>query len=168
MLCAVTAPVAAADFGILNFPDASDAGIVPITDDNADLNSCRDLGLDSTGYCYVGSEDTGTCSNPDGFSATFDASDLDDITWSANSFVDAVVVKDGSAMGNAYVYHPNDLMSDGGLWTPRPDVGEGSLSHIFFCYSSTPVPEFPVVALPVGLIIGFLGVVVFIRSTKEE
>ncbi|HSQ93116.1 MAG TPA: hypothetical protein VLL74_02330, partial [Methanoregula sp.] len=152
MLCAVTAPVAAADFGILNFPGASDAGIVPIIADNNDLNSCEDLGLDSTGYCYS-EEITGTCSNPDGFSATFDASDLDDITWSANSFVDAVVVKDGALLANGYLYHPNELMSDGGLWATKNAAGGGSLSHIFLCYSSTPVPEFPVVALPVGLII---------------
>ena len=33
---------------------------------------------------------------------------------------------------------------------------------------SVPVPEFPAIALPVGFIIGILGAVLYIRSTREE
>jgi choice-of-anchor C domain-containing protein len=34
--------------------------------------------------------------------------------------------------------------------------------------SIVPVPEFPMIALPVGLIVGILGAVFYIRSTKED
>ena len=34
--------------------------------------------------------------------------------------------------------------------------------------NNVPVPEFPTVALPAALIIGLIGVVLFIQKSKEE
>jgi hypothetical protein len=166
---AILAPVNAAEFAIQPFDDASDAGIVPITAENSDINSCEDLGLSLSAYCIDESANPiGGCSNPDGFSAVYDATDLYDISWSSNYPVDAIVVKDGALEGNAYVYDPNDRTSDSGLWTPLPANGAGGISHVFFCYSTpTQTPEFPVVALPVGMIIGLVGVVLVLKKTKE-
>jgi hypothetical protein len=31
----------------------------------------------------------------------------------------------------------------------------------------TPIPEFPAIALPVGFIVGILGAVLYLRSTRE-
>ena len=35
------------------------------------------------------------------------------------------------------------------------------------CGGGTPVPEFPTIALPIALIIGFLGAVLFIQETRK-
>ena len=168
-VCAILAPVNAAEYAIQPFDDASDAGIYPITAENPDINSCEDLGLSLSAYCLDESGDPiGECSNPDGFSAVYDATDLFDISWSSNYPVDAIVVKDGALEGNAYVYYPNALTSDSGLWTPIPANGAGGISHVLFCYSTpTQTPEFPAVALPVGMIIGLVGVVLVLKKTKE-
>jgi hypothetical protein len=175
-LIACTGVASAALVVIPEFP-ASDAGIFPLTGPNNELNSCNDLGL-SEYSCTKSDTSSGTCQKLDGFTATFDATDTHDISWGSNFVVDAVIVKDGSNPANMYRYSPG-LKSDGGL-TVAPqhwDIGDpfpttptyGGISHIMFCYNPTiPTPEFPTVALPVGMIIGLLGAVFYIRGTKEN
>jgi hypothetical protein len=50
--------------------------------------------------------------------------------------------------------------------------GEPDYNDVFLSVACTPdpinAPEFPTLALPAGLIIGMLGVVLFIQKTKEE
>jgi hypothetical protein len=49
--------------------------------------------------------------------------------------------------------------------------GDGDFNDVVLTVSCTrdvtPVPEFPAIALPVGFIVGILGAVLYIRSTKE-
>jgi hypothetical protein len=43
-----------------------------------------------------------------------------------------------------------------------------ALDNIGITVSSTPVPEFPTMALPVALIVGMLGAILFIQKTKDN
>jgi hypothetical protein len=66
--------------------------------------------------------------------------------------------------GNSYVYDPpTESLGDKTLIAPTTNA----ISHVEFCYDSVTVPEFPALALPVGMIIGFLGSVTFVRVKKE-
>jgi len=104
-----------------------------------------------------------------GFHVNIGVSDSQNIWWNSNYPVDAVIVKDGSNDANYYTYDPA-ASGDTGLKTTLNPAGKvGATSHIAFCYHpSVPSPEFPAVALPVGMIIGFLGVVLFVRGTQEN
>jgi hypothetical protein len=50
---------------------------------------------------------------------------------------------------------------------PIPDT-TGSLDYYWYTWFCKQVPEFPTVALPITLIVGFLGVVLFIQRTKKN
>jgi len=50
-------------------------------------------------------------------------------------------------------------------------VGAGTTTFVFGLVAATPAiptPEFPSMALPVGLVVGLLGAVLFMKSTKEN
>ena len=104
-----------------------------------------------------------------GFTVDIGVSNSQDISWNSNYPVDAVIVKDGSNDANYYTYVPAALSDTGLKTTLNPAGNIGATSHIAFCYHpSIPSPEFPAVALPVVMVIGFLGVVLFVRGTKEN
>lgn len=99
----------------------------------------------------------------------------------ATELVQAVILKNGNCLGNPtgactnlYEYDPA-VTADTLLSVPPMDYSEkdgykfGDVSHISFCYTgSEDVPEFPTLALPVAMIIGFLGLILFVRGTKEN
>lgn len=101
------------------------------------------------------------------------------VTWTSNWPVSAVITKDGGGM-HVYAYRydaeTSDLLSPsnyGGVEIPENAAGNhGAISHLIFCYTpgddQQQVPEFPALALPIGMIIGFLGLVLFVKSTKEN
>jgi len=118
---------------------------------------------------YETGSSSGTFTNSDGFRVTVNVADSQNIGWSSNWPVVAVIAHDGGDYLNYYLYTPGQ-MSDTGLKTPFNHGGNpGAVSYLRFCYSEgTSAPEFPAVALPVGMIIGFLGLVLYIRGTKEN
>ena len=52
--------------------------------------------------------------------------------------------------------------------TPSSACGVALDNVIVISNGSVPVPEFPTMALPVGAIVGILGAVFYIRSTREQ
>ncbi|NYT06219.1 MAG: hypothetical protein GKC04_07635 [Methanomicrobiales archaeon] len=91
--------------------------------------------------------------NNDGEAISFD--------WSAVSSVEirAVIVKDGNAGTNVYIY-PSVVFSDTGLQSPSAK----QISHVEFCYDGpTNVPEFPTLAMPLMMIIGLLGAILILK-----
>ena len=113
----------------------------------------------------------GLHTNPlDGFKVEIGITNSQNIWWTSKNYpVDLVIVKDGSNDVNYYTYMPS-AMSDTGLQTTLNSAGQvGGTSHIAFCYTpGTSAPEFPAVALPIGMIIGFLGLVLYVRGTREN
>lgn len=61
-----------------------------------------------------------------------------------------------------------DTFSDTGLHAPVNTNNNKwyGISHIDVC-DYNPVPEFPTVALPVGMLVGFLGIVTVFTGRKE-
>ncbi|MDG6257093.1 MAG: hypothetical protein QCH35_05780 [Methanomicrobiaceae archaeon] len=97
--------------------------------------------------------------------------DLDEIIqfdWkSEDIYVTCVIVKGGSG-ANLYSYYleyPEGLLEDTVLLPP--DIY--AVSHITFCgyKGDVPVPEFPTLALPAGLLVGMLGLVFAVRKKNE-
>jgi hypothetical protein len=127
---------------------------------------------------------TGSYSNGLGFSVKINVMDPGNIYWGeATEPVHTVIVKDGKYYAesgnwaNVYTYVPTPRAgyTDNSLYVPPMDIDSlkfGQVSHITFCYTEDDdqqqVPEFPALALPVGMIIGFLGIVLYIRGTKEN
>ena len=110
------------------------------------------------------------------------------VTWEANAPVCSVITKNGG--GNkyfvydytpTYVVQADESSGDfGGLGVPHNGNNYGKISHLTFCYkpgdhSNDPlpppvgvsVPEFPTVALPIGMIIGVLGLVYVVTSREK-
>ena len=52
----------------------------------------------------------------------------------------------------------------------NPNVGEPDNNDVIMdvACNTFPVPEFPTMALPAALIVGFVGAILFIKSTKEN
>ena len=80
-----------------------------------------------------------------------------------------VIVKDGNDGANFYNFGPSGIMGHDYLTTPFD--GNKGISNIHFCFAagSYPppvVPEFPTVALPVGMLIGLVGLVYFVRTRE--
>jgi hypothetical protein len=83
-----------------------------------------------------------------------------------------VIVKDGIDGAFFYDYRPGGTNGDTYLTTPdqcppKNNCPKG-ISHVNFCFTTgpyvpPPVPEFPTVALPVGMLIGLVGLVYFVR-----
>jgi len=142
------------------------AGPVTVPNDQA---TCALISPGSTEYRIEDSDLVDGPHSSGGFNVIIAISDSQNIGWSSNSPVDVVIVKDGSNDANYYTYIPGAL-GDSGLRTPLNGAGNvGDTSHIAFCYQpSIPSPEFPVAALPVAMIIGFVGVILFVRGTKED
>lgn len=98
--------------------------------------------------------------------------------WRTETWAPEVILVKGGPAANVYNYityadaTPGvaDTMEDFGLHAPdNPDNPNGiwyGISHIDFC-GGVPTPEFPTIALPVGMIIGFLGIVSLVRGKKE-
>jgi hypothetical protein len=114
--------------------------------------------------------------NPAGPSGTFTMVFSDpQLDWTSTIGVDAVIVKGASVYPNIFTYNPESFGADG-LITPlvtnpgQPNGFHPAISHVEFCYDDddNQVPEFPTLALPVAMIIGFLGLVHVVRSTKEN
>jgi hypothetical protein len=114
---------------------------------------------------------SGTFTFPDGFDVTVNVDDPQNIIWNSNYPVDAAIVSGAVVTGAvngqfSYVYDPAQT-SDSGLKTP-----EGSaLANLRFCYhQETPIPspEFPTAALPLSMIIGFMGIILLIWRTKKN
>jgi len=88
------------------------------------------------------------------------------LDWSSNFDVDAVVVKGGNA-GNLYVYEGTQFTrGDTDLRAPLKNDQYPTLSHLDFCFE-TPVPEFPTLALPVGMIVGIVGLVYVVKKRED-
>ena len=53
----------------------------------------------------------------------------------------------------------------------KNDAGDGDYNDVIMtvsCTAGVPIPEFPTIALPVALVVGLIGAVLFIKSTKEN
>jgi len=165
-----------ADKPVLAPGDTSDAGITPyIVDSN--IKTCAGLaaaGVPCTGTefdiqsPYPGTYDLGT-----GQTITIDQIDDHTIAWSTvtNTKVSCIFMK-GADGGDVYSYcYPAGSNSgDSGLTTAKVNGNYAGISHIVLCYITAvyppPVPEFPTVALPVGMLIGLVGLVYFVRTRE--
>ena len=83
----------------------------------------------------------------------------------------------GDGLDHALVIGPvNEIYTVGfediyGVRTIPGVPGDGDYNDVVLTVACTrdvtPIPEFPAIALPVGLIIGILGAVLYLRSTRE-
>ncbi len=90
------------------------------------------------------------------------------VDFTSNFDVGVVVVK-GGPYADIFTY-PAGIRADTGLHAPvNPENGEYyGISHVNICNpSDTNVPEFPTLAIPAGLLVGFIGLVSTLRSRKE-
>jgi len=97
------------------------------------------------------------------------------VDWRADFGPELLIVK-GGTLANIYNYKDYadatpgvaDTLSDTGLHAPYNPHNEKwyGISHIDMCDYNA-VPEFPTVALPVGMLIGFLGIVTVFHARKE-
>jgi hypothetical protein len=112
--------------------------------------------------------------------ATFDpGKDAKLVSWESSEPVSAVITKDGGGTKvYLYTYDPaatSDKQTGdfGGVQVPANKNNFGAISHLTFCYGSgvfpppTPVPEFPTLALPVGMMIGFAGMILLVKSREN-
>jgi hypothetical protein len=97
--------------------------------------------------------------------------DINAFDFSAATFdVQEVVVK-GSTKERVYDYstvNPKPVTADTLLSTPPFVVGGNkypAISHINFCGIAT--PEFPTIAVPVGMLIGIVGIVYVVRKRED-
>jgi hypothetical protein len=93
------------------------------------------------------------------------------VAWTSTIPICAVVVADGEPAG-AYLYEYDPAAySDSGLTTPiNPESGNyPDISYVLFCYKPyIPTPEFPTLAVPVGLLIGVVYAVGTVRARRVE
>jgi hypothetical protein len=148
----------------------SAGGIVPVLfEDNH--NTCEELGCPGTTY-DIDKTSGYTGTYPLGSSGTITiTSDDKIIAWSSDVDINCIALKAGNG-GDLYCYDP-PARSDARLSTPLNTNGDvlqpRDISHITICYDTdTAVPEFPALFLPVIMIIGVLGVVLFIQKTREH
>jgi hypothetical protein len=162
-------------FGLISIILIACTGIVsatvtgPVFYDHKNVQ-CSDIMPGYTGMMFEAANNgvSGSFTNStDKFHVNVLVEDSQDIIWSSNYPVDAVITKDGGNYVNYYLYDPAAI-SDSGLKTPfNPSGQPGAVSHLRFCYHvATTAPEFPAIALPIGMLIGLLGLVLIIR-TKE-
>jgi hypothetical protein len=158
------------------------AGITPVVWTNGPYNAdahtarggnpdCADIGcsaeivkIEDASYLQLNSTHTENLDGGHWIKITIGAT-LQQISWESDALISCVIVKGGSS---AYVYqYPQGATHDEGLVTPPNSAGNFGLSHITFC-NMIATPEFPTLALPVTLLIGIFGVVLFIQRSKEE
>jgi len=161
------------------------AGITPVVWTNGEYNAdahtapggnpdCADIGcsaeivkIEDPSYLQLNSEHTENLAGGHWIKITI-GDTLQKISWESDALISCVIVKGGDS---AYVYqYPQGATHDEGLLTPpnpSPSGANFGLSHITFC-NMIATPEFPTMALPVGLLIGIFGVVLFIQRSKEE
>lgn len=98
------------------------------------------------------------------------ATDENSIDWRANFDVGCVVMKGSNGYDTYYCTYANKN-DDTKMSTPiNPSGKPAGISHILICYTppdNYPAPEFPTLALPVALLVGFVGAVQYIRIRKE-
>jgi hypothetical protein len=97
------------------------------------------------------------------------------INWRADFGPELLIVK-GGTLANIYNYKDYaddtpgvaDTFADGGLHAPvNPHNNQWyGISHIDMC-DYYEAPEFPTVALPLGILIGFLGIVTILQKRNE-
>jgi hypothetical protein len=75
---------------------------------------------------------------------------------------------DTSAAFNGYGWCLNANQGQGISWTNNMVDPGASGYYVTGVERPTPAPEFPTMALPAALIVGMLGVVLFVRRTKEN
>ena len=93
-----------------------------------------------------------------GGTVTFTIHSETDIDWYSDVQVKCVIVKGGNA---ANVYHYEDGAAEDWGLTPPDNGGTFGLSHLDFCGV---VPEFPTIAMPVGMMIGIVGLVYAVKN----
>jgi len=100
--------------------------------------------------------------------------DYKTLNWRSNVAISAILVVDGNypqqggTIADLFVYDPR-AYSDDGLQVTTEDGGIRQISHILFIYcDDVVVPEFPTLAVPVGLLIGMVYVASVVRGRKEE
>jgi hypothetical protein len=136
-----------------------------------DNPTCADLNCagDSLKIDYPSEDDTGTY-HVDGITIVIsEVNDIIYISWSSPTKITCVIVK--AAHGaNVYRYNGDGSTGDFGLVSPPPNDTNtdtsASISHLTFC-GNIPAPEFPTLALPVGMMLGFAGVVYVVRKREN-
>lgn len=145
-------------------------GIVPTLFESDNDIPCKDMGCAGT-FLKIESKTGYSGTYPVGSGTiTITTTDGQTIAWtSQNVDIDCIYMKGGNG-GEVYCYNP-PVQGDSGLSTPVDTTNNKpkGISHINICYTSgSSVPEFPTLALPVAMMIGFLGLVLFVRGTKEN
>ena len=133
--------------------------------------SCTQIGcggesvkIEDASYLQINSNHTVNLDGGHWIKITIGAT-LQEISWVSDSAISCVIVKGGDS---AYVYHYSQgATHDEGLVTPPNIAGNFGLSHMTFC-DVIFTPEFPTMALPVGLLIGIFGAVLFTQRSKKE
>ena len=148
---------------------ASDAGILPTYYEGVNNIKCSDIEGCSGSTIKIESADLqtpGTYSQ-DGVTVTvYEAVDgIIHVDWTASGPVTCVILK-AATLANVYKYDPG-ATHDEGLEVPyNPENNNPfNLSHIEYC-NYIPTPEFPTMALPVGMIIGIMGLV-YVSKKRE-
>ena len=92
--------------------------------------------------------------------------------WYTVGFAPEIITVHGSNTKMVYDYGTTAAieMSDTLLHAAVPGQSSSwaDLSNIEVCGGQMEAPEFPAVALPVGMLIGFLGLVLYIRGVREN
>lgn len=167
--------------GIVSAVDPTDGGITPVVWTKGVYDpvahtapggnpSCAQIGcgdesvkIEDPSYLQINSQHTVNLDEGHWITITIGAT-LEDISWVSDSTINCIIVKGGDS---AYVYHYEDgATHDEGLATPPNPAGNFGLSHMTFC-DVIFTPEFPTMALPVGLLIGLVGIVLFIKRPGE-
>ncbi len=99
----------------------------------------------------------------EGGKVTFTINSITDIDWHSDVPVACIIVKGGNA---ANVYHyEGGVTEDWGLTPPENSGGNFGLSHLDYCGIAT--PEFPTIALPVGMMVGFVGLIYAVKKREN-
>ena len=149
--------------------DASDAGINPLSYEGATNIKCSDIDCSGPSVKIDSADllNPGTTYSADGVTITVYApvNGIIHVDWTASGPVTCVILK-AATLANVYTYD-SAVTHDEGLEVPyNPTNNEPfALSHIEYC-NYIPTPEFPTMALPVGMIIGIMGLV-YISKKRE-
>jgi hypothetical protein len=149
---------------------SSAAGVSPTYYTGATNIKCSDIAGCSGSSIKIESADLqtpGTYSQ-DGVTITVYApvNGIIHVDWTASGPVTCVILKTAT-LANVYNYDPA-ATHDEGLEVPYDPTNTNpfALSHIEYC-NYIPTPEFPTIALPVGIIIGIIGLV-YVSKKRES
>ena len=149
--------------------EPSDAGKLPTYYEGATNIKCADIEGCAGSSIKIESADLQTPGTyyADGVSITVYApvNGIIRVDWTSSGPVSCVILK-AATLANVYKYDPG-ATSDKGLEVPyNPEnTNPFNLSHIDYC-NYVPTPEFPTMALPVGMIIGIMGLV-YVSKKRE-